>query len=505
MTGRSGTPDSAGAATDATGVQGLDNVLAGGFTARRMYLVEGSPGSGKTTLAMQFLMEGARRGEPVLHVSLSETIEELQDVAASHGWSLEGITLRELIPAEDSLEANEQYTMFHPAEVELSATTRSILEDVDRIKARRVVVDSLSELRLLAGSPLRYRRQILALKQSLVTRNCTVILLDDLTTVDHSLEVHSIAHGVVSLEQLSPEYGAERRRLRIVKYRGRRFRGGYHDFVIRRGGLDVYPRLVATEHRREFERTKLLTGVPALDHLLGGGIEPGTSSLIVGAAGTGKSTLAVQCAVTSAQRGARAAIFVFDEGVATLESRMAELGIDLATQKAAGRVTIQQVDPAELSPGEFAHTIRKSVEDGQAELVIIDSLNGYLNAMPEERYLVIQLHELLSYLGQLGVATLLIAAHQGLIGSQMTAPVDTTYLADSVILMRYFESQGEVRQAISVVKNRGGSHERTIREFRLRSGGGIEIGAPLREFRGVLTGVPTIEPSGTAAHKPDGV
>jgi circadian clock protein KaiC len=477
----------------ATGIAGLDDVLGGGFTPNRLYLVEGVPGSGKTTLAMQFLLEGVRRGEPVLYVTLSETEEELRAVAASHGWSLDNVNIRELVPTEQSLLPDEQYTMFHPSEVELSETTKTILADVERIKPTRVAFDSLSELRLLAANPLRYRRQILALKHFFAGRSCSVLLLDDLTGAAHDLQVQSIAHGAVRLEQLNPEYGAERRRLIVLKFRGVRFRGGYHDYAIRHGGIEVFPRLIAAEHRSAVDMEKLPSGLPEMDTLLGGGIERGTSTLIVGAAGTGKSSLASQFVAAAATRGLNSALFIFDESITTLMTRSAALGIDLATPVASGMVTVQQVDPAELSPGEFAHAIRRSVERHGATIVVIDSLNGYLNAMPEERFLIIQLHELLTYLGQAGVATILIGAHQGLIGSAMITPVDASYLADAVILMRYYEMKGEVRQAISVVKKRGGAHERTIRDFRMENGRGIKVGAALRDFRGILTGVPVYE------------
>jgi circadian clock protein KaiC len=479
-----------------TGVEGLDYVLNGGLTAQRLYLLEGVPGSGKTTLALQFLLEGVRNGEPVLYVTLSETERELRAVAASHDWSLEQITVRELVPSEDALRPDDQYTMFHPSEVELGETTKAILADVERLKPTRVVFDSLSELRLLAGNPLRYRRQILALKHFFAGRKCTVLLLDDLTSTQVDLQVQSIAHGVLKLEQLYPEYGAERRRLIVLKYRGVRFRGGYHDYVIRRGGIEVFPRLVVAEHRCAPSFEKLASGIAEMDTLLGGGIERGTSTLIVGAAGTGKSSLAAQFVSAAARRGESSALFVFDESVHTLTTRCAGLGIDLRSHIESGRVTAQQIDPAELSPGEFAHAIRRAVGRQKCSIVVIDSLNGYLNAMPEERFLIIQLHELLSYLGQAGVATLLVGAHQGLIGSQMITPVDASYLADAVILMRYFETKGEVRQAISVMKKRGGAHERSIREFRLANGA-IQVGEPLKDFRGVLTGVPTLEGAGT--------
>ena len=475
-----------------TGVTGLDEILNGGLTRDRLYLIEGMPGSGKTTLALQYLLEGVQRGEPVLYVTLSETEEELRAVAASHGWSLDGLSIHELLPSEDSLTVDEQTTVFHPSELELPQATQEILREVERTKPVRVVFDSLSEVRLLAGTPLRYRRQILMLKRYFAGRSCTVLLLDDLTAIERDLQVQSIAHGVVLLDQTCPAYGSERRRLRVVKYRGVSFRGGFHDYTIRRGGLDVFPRLVAAEHRRSFADGTLSSGLEELDQLLGGGVARGSSTLLIGAPGTGKSSLAALFTASAAARGEHAAMFIFDESVQTLVGRSEGLGLGLKEHVDAGRVTIQPIDPAELAPGEFAHAIRRAVELRHVRVVVIDSLNGYLNAMPEERLLTTQLHELLSYLGQLGVATIIIAAHQGLIGSQMRAPVDATYLADAVITLRYFETNGEVRQAISVIKKRGGEHERTIREFRVE-GGGIRVGPPLREFRGVLTGVPVYE------------
>ena len=400
--------------------------------------------------------------------------------------------LQDLLQDRRQLDLDEQNTMFHPSEVELASITKLILDDVERLKPARVIFDSLSELRLLAGSPLRYRRQILALKQFFATRQCTVLLLDDLTAVDRDLQVQSIAHGVVLLEQLNPEYGSERRRLRVVKYRGVQFRGGYHDYLIRKGGIEVFPRLVAAEHRQTLAREKLSSEIEELDALLGGGVEAGTSTLIVGAAGTGKSTVAAQFAAAAARRGQRSAMFLFDESPQTLLTRCDGVNVNLGAQVDAGRITLQQIDPVELTPGEFINRIRVAVEQHDARIVVVDSLNGYLNAMPEERFLTIQLHELLMYLSQRGVATILIGAHQGLIGSQMNTPVDASYLADAVILLRYFEAKGEVRQVISVMKKRGSRHERTIREFRL-DGGRISIGEALTDFRGILTGVPVYE------------
>jgi circadian clock protein KaiC len=474
-----------------TGSAGLDNILEGGFPANRLYLVEGDPGTGKTTLALQFLLEGARRGEPVLYVTLSETKEELTEVARSHGWSLEGITLHELVPPEESLKAEAQYTIFHPSEVELGETTRLVLEEVERIRPRRVVFDSLSEMRLLARDPLRYRRQILALKQYFSGRRTTVLLLDDRTSSDADLQVQSIAHGVLMLEQLALDYGAERRRLRVSKLRGSRFRGGFYDFTIRTGGVEVFPRLVAAGRGAEFEPGTIASGVAELDALLGGGLDRGTSTLVLGPAGCGKSSLATHFAAACARGGERAAAFLFDEGVNTYLGRAAGLGTDLREQVEAGHLSVQQVDPAELSPGEFAHAVSRAVERDGARLVVIDGLNGYMQSMPDERFLTAQMHELLTYLNQHGVVTLLIMAQHGFLGS-MSSPVDVSYLADTVVMLRYFEAAGAIRRAISVVKKRTGRHEDTIREMRLSASRGVEVGEPLKGFRGVLTGVPVL-------------
>lgn len=480
---------SAPAPRAATGIAGLEDILGGGFVPNRLYLIEGMPGSGKTTLAFQFLMEGVRRGEPVLYVTLSETEEEIRAVADSHGWSLEGISIRQLIPTEESLDPDEQYTLFHPSEVELGETTKKILADVAALKPARVVFDSLSELRLLSGNALRYRRQILALKQFFGGRHCTVLMLDDLTSAGHDLQVQSIAHGAILLEHSLPTYGVQRRQLSVTKYRGSDFRSGYHDYLIRRGGLEVFPRLVAREHRARPSREQLPSGLAALDALLGGGIERGTSTLFSGAAGTGKSTLSALFAAQACARGEHAAMFIFDESTNTLFSRITGLGVDLAKHVAAGSLYVKQIDPAELSPGQFVDEVRRAVTQRDCSVVVIDSLNGYLQAMPDERSIVLQLHEMLTYLGQQGVATIMVAAHAGLIGTVMSSPIDASYLADAIVLLRYYEVDGEVRQAISVVKKRGGSHERSLRDFSMKQGR-ITVGEPLREYRGVLTGVP---------------
>lgn len=477
-----------------TGIEALDDILGGGLTPNRVYLIEGDPGSGKTTLALQFLMEGVRQGEKVLYITFSETKLELAGVAESHGWSLNDLEMIELIATSEELEPENQYTMFQPSEVELSVTTRAILDEVERLNPTRIVIDALSEVRLLAQNALRYRRQILALKHFFTGRQCTVLLLDDNTSEVSDLQLQSIVHGVITLEQLAPEYGAERRRLRVMKFRGRKYRGGYHDFLIDRGGLVVFPRLVAAEHLQRHPHGLLESGIAEFDALVGGGFDLGTSVLLLGPAGVGKSSLAIQYARAAASRGDRAAVFSFGENLETTLLRMSSLGLDISGEIESGSIAIQQVDPAELSPGQFAGIVRQAAEgDGGspgAKVLVIDSLNGYLNAMPEERFLIIQLHELLSYLGHKGVVTFLIVSQHGMLGSMMQTPVDTSYLADSVVLFRYFEAKGEMRQAISVIKKRSGRHERTIREFRMDDSG-LHVGAPLREFHGILSGIPT--------------
>jgi circadian clock protein KaiC len=443
---------------------------------------------------MQFLLAGAQAGERCLYVTLSETRREIETVARSHGWDLSPLKLTELIPSERNLAASAQLTVFNPSEMELGETTEALIAAVTEHRPQRLVIDSLSELRLIAQHALRYRRQVLALKQFFGTRDCTVLLLDDRTGGIEDDHLQSLAHGVVLLEQLANQYGAERRRLRVCKMRGVSFRGGFHDFAIRRGGLEVYPRLVAAEHVTEFVDEDRPTGNPQLDRLLGGGLPTGTSTLLMGPAGTGKSTIATQFAVAAAARGERTALFIFDENIGTFRSRSRKLGLNIEPSLENGLMTTQQVDPAELSSGEFASIVRRAAEGldvpgRPARLIVVDSLNGYLNAMPEERFLTAQLHELLSYLGQLGVITILTVTQSGMVGST-PAPVDTTYLADNVILFRYFEAAGRVRRALSVVKKRNGPHEITIREMEL-SPGGIQIGEPLADFHGVLTGVPT--------------
>jgi circadian clock protein KaiC len=472
-----------------SGVPGLDEVLAGGLTSDRLYLVEGEPGTGKTTLALQFLNEGVRRGESTLYITLAETRVELRSVAQSHGWSMDRIHIEEIIPDEKALNPDQQYTIFHPSEIELGTTTQRILAAIDQHRPRRVVLDSLSELQLLAESPLRYRRQVLALKQYLSSRNCTTILLDDRTALSTDLQVRSVAHAVLTLELADRAYGAERRRLRVVKYRGIAFRGGAHDYKIIKGGLYVYPRLVAAESREHNARLQLSSGVPALDALIGGGLEQGTSTLVSGPSGTGKSSLAAQFVFAATSRGEKCAMFLFEEARNNLLDRCRNLGMDLQPAIKDGLLSVQQIDPAELTPGEFSSAVTQSVEQG-ARVVVIDSLNGYLNAVPDERFLIIHLHELLTFLGQRGVVSMVIGVQQGMVGGAMRNAVDASYLADNVIMLRYFEAEGEVCQAISVFKKRGSAHERTLRRFELTSGG-LQVGPVLKQFHGVLTGVPT--------------
>jgi circadian clock protein KaiC len=472
------------------GIAGLDDILGGGLSRNHLYLIEGDPGTGKTTIAMQFLMEGARRGQKGLYVTLSESKAELLEIADSHGWSLGNIDLFELVPDESQLSPETLYTVFSPSEIELANTTNAVLGEVERLQPAVVVLDSLSELRLLARDSLRYRRQILGLKKYFSGQKCTVLLLDDRTADGQDLQLESIAHGVIMLHSVEREYGITKRRLEVKKMRGAHFREGFHDYSIRRGGVEVYPRLVAAEHLPELQPTQLKSGIDALDTLLGGGLDSGTSTLLLGPAGCGKSTIAVRYAVSVVEQGGRAAVFAFDETLATLVIRSRGLGLDIRKHVESKRLSLRQVNSAELSPGQLVHEIRDLVEKEDLKLLIIDSLNGLLNAMPGEQFLAMQLHELLGFLNQKGVTTLLTLAQHGFVGNNIDTPVDVSYLADTVLLFRYFEAAGEVKKALSVIKKRSGEHERTIREMVMKNGK-IAVGAALTEFQGVLTGSPT--------------
>lgn len=474
-------------ATISVGIADLDNILGGGLTANRAYLLEGTPGSGKTTIALQFLLEGARNGERGLYITLSETSAELKEVARSHNWSLDDIELFELVSG-DGLNPEAEQSILEPSEVELGETIQGVMECVDRLRPVRVVFDSLSEMRLLAQNSLRYRRQILALKQYFSLRKCTVLMLDDRSSDPNDLQLHSIAHGVITLEQAAQEYGTERRRLRVVKMRGVKYRGGYHDFIIETGGVAVFPRLVASEHHADYVEELVSTGLERLDQMLGGGISIGTNLLFNGPSGVGKTSTAVQCGLSAIARGEKAAYFLFDEGRATMLTRARAMGMDLQPHLDSGVLTVTQIDPAELSPGEFASWVRKAVEEDGIRFVVIDSLNAFLQAMPGEKYLVLQMHEMLSYLNQQGVITVLILGQHGIIGD-VRSDVDLSYLSDTILLFRYFEAKGEMLKAVSVAKSRTTPHEASIREYRLGRTG-ITIGEPLRDFEGVLTGLP---------------
>lgn len=480
----------------ALGVPGLDDITAGGLARGRLFLLEGSPGTGKTTIATQFLIEGAARGERGLYITLSETEEEFREGAASHGWDLAGIDIFELMPPEDLLDEEQQQSLLYSSDLELGETTRRIFDTFERLKPKRVVLDSLSEILLLAQSPLRFRRQTLALKHYFSRHGATVLMLDDLTADTNDKTMHSIAHGVIHLEEMSPDYGAERRRMRVIKYRGQPYRGGYHDFVIESGGARVFPRLVSAEHRRAFERERIIARPEEFNTLLGGGLDRGSSTLILGPAGTGKSVLALTFVESAIERGERAAMFVFDEELGLLFNRAKGLGINLQAMVDGKLLVIEQIDAAELTPGEFSERVRRCVEIHDARTVVIDSLNGYQSAMPGEQALVLHMHELLQYLNRHGASTFLTVAQHGLLGDMKT-PVDVTYLADTVILLRYFEAAGRVRRAISVIKKRTGAHEDTIREY-LIDQRGVTLGVPLDNFHGVLRGVPTMHGGGGA-------
>lgn len=480
-----------------TGIAGLDSILEGGLPTNRLYLLEGQPGSGKTTLALQYLREGVRLGERCLYITLSETTDELTEVAASHGWTLDGIDLFELAAAEEVLGDGRHQSVLHPWEMELDGTVRLIQAEVERIKPSRVVFDSLSELRLLAQDPLRYRRQVLALKQFFAPRRVTVFLVDDLTgeAGARDAHLHSLCHGVISLERFTLEFGAARRRIQVQKLRGVNFNAGYHDIALRTGGLEVYPRLIASRHHAPFVGEPVPSGLEGLDRLLGGGPLRGTSTLLTGPAGCGKTNVTLQYLGAALRRGERCCVYQFDERIGTLLTRSRALGNDLQPHIDSGLLELVQVDPADIAPGEFAWNVRQAVEERDCRMLVIDSLNGYMSSMPEEKQLLLQLHEVLSYLNQKGVATFLVNPQHGLVGTMSTGSLDVSYIADTIVLFRFFEARGRIRKAISVIKNRGGAHEDTIRELRIDDQG-LRLSAPLDNFRGVLTGTPEFEGAG---------
>ncbi|WP_343054960.1 ATPase domain-containing protein [Azospirillum oleiclasticum] len=474
-----------------TGIPEFDMILRGGFPRERLHLLEGAPGTGKTTIALQFLLHGRRDGRRGLYVTLSETTTELRTSAANHGWSLDGIGLFELVPLEARLD--RQQSVLYPSEVELGETMRLITERIEADDPELVVIDSLSELRLLAQDQLAYRRQILALKQFLHGRRCTALVLDDLTGPNGVRELHSLMHSVVSLEQIERSYGAARRRLRIAKMRGAEYQSGWHDFAITPGNVLIFPSLIAGEHQPDFDPGTVSSGLPALDELLGGGLTRGTTTMLLGPSGAGKSSVALQYVGAAMERGERAAVFSFDETFETLVQRSAALGVDVADAVESGRLGWERPNPSRLSPGEFVWQVRRQVEELGARVVVIDSLNSYLAAMPEETALILQMHELLTYLNNQGVVTVLILAQQGIVGNVQN-PIDLSFMSDTVVLLRFFEADGEVRKAISVVKKRTGVHELSIREFRLFPEG-MQVGPRLMDFRGVLTGVPSFDGS----------
>lgn len=473
-----------------TGNPGFDSILLGGIPEKRVYLLQGAPGTGKTTLAFQFLLEGVKNGEKCLYISFSETREELQAVADSHGWDLKNLNMLELGAIEEQLKPEAQNTVFYPSEVEMTQTIRVLYEAVEKLKPSRVVFDSISEMRMLADNSLRYRRQMLALKQFFAEQKCTAFLLDDLTTSPQDLQVQSIVHGVINLQKVHPEFGNERRRLNVVKLRGTEYLGGFHDYIIQHGGLEVFPRMTSSDHEAKIVKKTFSSDIKELDQLLGGGLQAGTSTLFLGPAGTGKSTLSLQYAYSAAERGEKAIIFAFEENLSTLLMRSKVIGMDVEKHLKSGMMRITKIDPAQLSPGEFADKIKNAVLSEGFKVVSIDSLNGYIHAMPEEQFLTLQLHELLAFLSGQGVLTLMVLAQHGMLGNMMNTPVDLTYLADTVIITRYFELAGMVKKAVSVIKQRSGLHESTIREFQITKEG-INVGEPLTRFKGVLTGVPS--------------
>ena len=471
-----------------TGVEGLDHVLGGGLPRGHLYLVEGTPGAGKTTLGLQFLMEGRERGESCLYVTLSETANELAIVAQSHGWTLDGIEVFELVN-EEGLSPSAEQSILYPSEVELGETTRGVMNVVERLAPTRLVFDSLSEMRLLAQDPLRYRRQILALKHFFASRDCTVLMLDDKSSKADDLQLHSIAHGVLGLDQAMADYGPVRRHLRIVKMRGVRYRGGEHDLHLDTGGIQIFPRLIAAEHRKAFDAQTVSSGTEELDRLLGGGLVRGSNTLLIGPSGVGKTSTSMSAVMAALRRGEKVSYYLFDEGMGTLLYRCASLGLPLESYIESGQLDLQSLDPAEMSPGQFSNMVRLAVQEAGATMIVIDSLNAYMQAMPGAKFLLLQMHELLSFLNGQGILTLLVLGQHGIIGD-VRSDLDLSYLSDAILLFSFFEARGQLLKAVSVVKSRTNRHELSIREFRLGDGG-VQVGPALIDFEGVLSGVPS--------------
>lgn len=468
----------------------------GGFIRGGFYLVQGDPGSGKTTIALQFALSRVQAGESCLYITLTESLQDLENASSSHGWTLEGIEVCDLTQSAANLAGESEASVFHPSETELGETTQTIVAAVEKYKPSCVVFDGLSEMRLLSGNPLIYRRQLLALKKYFGERNATVLLLDDRSSAFGNIQPESLVGGNVVFERHLPQYGRARRRMFATKVRGSNFREGYHDYEIIQGGVVIHPRLVAAEHHAAFKRELLPSGISNLDTMLAGGLRNGSTALLLGPAGVGKSTIAMQFTLAAMQSGHKAAVYMFDEVIETLIERVEKLCLakegGLRSYITDGQLHAQQVDPAEMSPGAFAHEVRRAVEAG-ATVIVIDSLNGYLNAMPEERFLTTHLHEMFSYLNQKGVLTIMVVAQHGMVvGGAAAADFDVSYLADTVLLFRYFEAAGSIKQAISVFKKRTGEHERTLRELSITSNG-VAVGDALTEFRGVMTGVPQYE------------
>ncbi len=466
-----------------SGIEGLDAILGGGFPAEQLYLIRGDSGVGKTTLGLQFLLEGAKNGETVLYLGTSETEPEIRKVAASHGWSLDAVRIHH----HQTPQLGEEQTMLHPAELELPKTMEAILLIVDSINPSRVVLDSLAELRMLARSELWYRRQLMLLKNHFAHKDCTVMLIE----IPHGdqMPLNSVVSGVIELERRTPAYGPDRRRLRVAKIRGQPFTTGYHDYKIRTGGLDVFPRLVAAEYRQNRLAERMSTGLPEMDAMFHGGPSRGDSLLLLGPSGTGKSLVATQIVAAAAERGERCAVYAFDERIQTMLDRAEGVGIPLGRHIEDGTIRIRQVDPAELTSGEFSHIVRKEVEANGVRVLVIDSLNGYDYAMPEQSTLTVHLHELSSFLNQSGVTPVFTMTQHGLVSERIEQPFDVSYVADTILVFRHFEHGGEVRKAISVYKHRSGSHETSIRELKITSEG-LRVGDPLRQFHGILTGTP---------------